>query len=209
MISAGVLSFQEFAVQEPLPLATIQAAILEFLRDRDDLVLFGAQAVNAWVGESRMTQDIDLLSTRAEDLAEEIRTWLADRFQIAVRVRNIKSGAGYRIYQLQKAGNRHLVDIRAVDILPPAQRVEQISVMTPVALIAYKVIAFFQRQGKPKAGSDWRDIAMLLLTFPELKGDPLPVTQMLIDLKASSEVMMIWEGFVAQEIQPIDEDEDF
>jgi len=44
--------------KEPLPLATIQAAVFEFLRDRDDVVVLGAQAVNAYVGEPRMTQDI-------------------------------------------------------------------------------------------------------------------------------------------------------
>ena len=33
MLNAGVLTFQEFAMGEPLPLAVIQAAVLEFLRD--------------------------------------------------------------------------------------------------------------------------------------------------------------------------------
>jgi len=44
MFTAGALTFQEFAMREPLPLATIHDAVLEFLRDRDDAVLFGAQA---------------------------------------------------------------------------------------------------------------------------------------------------------------------
>ena len=50
-------------MSESLPLATIQEAVLEFLRGRDDAVMFGAQAVNAYVPEPRMSQDIDLLST--------------------------------------------------------------------------------------------------------------------------------------------------
>lgn len=74
MFDAGTLTFREFAMSEPLPLATIQNAVLEFLRDRDDGVVFGAQAVNAYVAEPRMTQDVDVLSTRAEDLAEELRS---------------------------------------------------------------------------------------------------------------------------------------
>jgi hypothetical protein len=41
-------------MREPLPLATIQDALLEFLRGRDDAVLFGAHAVNAYVEEPRM-----------------------------------------------------------------------------------------------------------------------------------------------------------
>jgi hypothetical protein len=65
MLYAGVLTFQEFAMRETLPLATVQEAVLEFLRGRDDAVVFGAQAVNAYVREPRMSQDIDLLSSRA------------------------------------------------------------------------------------------------------------------------------------------------
>jgi len=82
MLNAGVLTFQEFAMREPLPLAQIQEAVLEFLRGREDAVIFGAQAVNAYVGESRMTQDIDLLSTRAKELAEELREHLSSTLSI-------------------------------------------------------------------------------------------------------------------------------
>ena len=95
-------------MREQLPLATIHAAVLEFLRGRDDAVVFGAQAVNAYVGEPRMSQDIDLLSTHAEDLAEELRQHLSDRFHIAVRVRIIGAGKGYRLFQIQKPRDRHL-----------------------------------------------------------------------------------------------------
>ena len=60
-------------MREPLPLATIHEALLDFLRGRKDAVLFGAIAVNAYVSEPRMTQDIDLLSTDAKNLADEYR----------------------------------------------------------------------------------------------------------------------------------------
>src|SRR5437868_4574693 len=89
MFDAGALTFREFMMREPLPLATIQNAVLEFLRGRDDAVVYGAQAVNAYVGEPRMTQDIDLLSPRAGELAEELRDYLRRRFHIAVRVRQV------------------------------------------------------------------------------------------------------------------------
>jgi hypothetical protein len=209
MFNAGVLTFQEFAMGEPLPLSTLHAAVLEFLRQRDDVALFGAQAVNAWVNEPRMTQDIDLLSLRAADLAEEICQHLSEQFSIAVRIRNVKGGSGYRIYQLQKTGNRHLVDIRAVDVLPPVERLEQILVLTPAALLAQKVIAFHQRRGKPKAGTDWRDIAMLLLAFPELKADPGPVTEQLAVARATPEILAVWQDLIQQDLQPADEDDDF
>ena len=209
MLNAGVLTFQEFAMGEALPLATIQAAVFEFLQNRDDVVIFGAQAVNAWVSEPRMTQDIDLLALDGAALAEAIRLLLSQQFQIAVRVREVKAGLGYRVCQLQKTGNRHLVDIRSVEKLPAADRIESILILSPAALIAQKVIAFHQRRGKPKAGTDWRDIAMLLLTFPDLKEDSGSVTEYWVEAQAGADILAVWQDLVQQDIQPIDEDEDF
>src|SRR6266481_9234411 len=103
MFGDGSLTFREFIMREPLPLATIHDAVLEFLRGRTDAVLFGAHAVNAYVDEARMTQDVDILSPRAPELAEEIRKHLNDRFKIAARVRKVRDGLGYRIYQVQKS----------------------------------------------------------------------------------------------------------
>src|SRR5712692_6577905 len=165
MFGDGSLTFREFAMGEPLPLATVHDAVLEFLGGRDDAVVYGAQAVNAYVREPRMTQDVDIASTRAPELAEELRVFLNKRFHIAVRVRSVREGLGYRIYQVRKPENRHLIDVRPVETLPPAQRVKKVLVVTPPELIAGKVAAYTQRRGKPKAGSDWRDLAMLLLTF--------------------------------------------
>src|SRR5437773_742801 len=108
MLNAGVLTFQEFVMHEPLPLATIHGAVLEFLRGRDDVVVFGATAVNAYVSEPRMTQDIDLMSMHAPEFAEELRLYLAERFHIAIRVRVIAKGRGYRLFQMQRGGKRHL-----------------------------------------------------------------------------------------------------
>src|SRR5690349_18766733 len=130
MLNAGVLTFQEFAMREPLPLATVHEAVLEFVRGRTDVVVFGATAVNAYVSEPRMTQDIDLMSPRAAELAEELREYLSERFKIAVRVRVIGGGKGYRVFQLRKEGNRHLVDIRPVTTLPASQRVEEVLVVS-------------------------------------------------------------------------------
>ncbi len=107
MLNAGTLTFKEFAMREPLPLATIHDAVLQFLRGRDDAVVFGAQAVNAYVGEPRMSQDIDLVSTRAAELAEELRDYLSERFHIAVRVPVIGADKGYRLFQIQKPRNRN------------------------------------------------------------------------------------------------------
>jgi len=109
MFKGGTFTFREFVMAEQLPLATVQEAVLEFLRGREDVVVYGAQAVNAYVDEPRMTQGIDLISTRAEELADELRAYLHDRFHIAVRIRRVASGRGLRLFQVQKDGNRHLV----------------------------------------------------------------------------------------------------
>ena len=201
-MSEGSLTFREFAVREPLPLATLHEAILSLLRGREDAVLFGAQAVNAYVDEPRMTQDVDVLSTRAPELAEELRRSLGQQFHIAVRVREVKAERGYRIYQLREPKNRHLADVRAVDELPPSRRVEGVLVLAPEALVASKVVAYEQRRGRPKAFTDRRDIAVLLLAFPDLKREPGPVGDHLRELGASAAVLQAWSEIVRQPISP-------
>jgi hypothetical protein len=131
MFGADVLTFREFVMNEPLPLSTIHGAVLEFLRDRDDAVLFGAQAVNAYVSEPRMTEDVDI------------------------------------------------------------------------------VISYHQRRGQPKSGTDWRDLAVLLLTFPDLKRDPGPVTERLRAAGASPEISAAWREIVSTEIIPTTEEDEF
>ncbi len=208
MIGEGVLSLREFVMGEPLPLARIQDAVLQFLKGRNDAVVFGAQAVNAYVDEYRMSQDVDVLSPRAKELAEELRTHLAELFHTAVRSREVGEGRGFRLFQVRKPRNRHLVDVRSVKELPAAQRIGDLLVLMPPELVAGKVVAYCRRRGKPKAGTDWRDVAMLLLKFPELKRDPGPITDRLKAL-ADPEVLAVWREIVSQEIAPDEEDEEF
>jgi hypothetical protein len=207
MFGADILAFQEFAMNEPLPLSTIHSAVLEFLSGRDDAVLFGAQAVNAYVSQPRMSEDVDVQCTRAPDLAEELQKFLHEKFHIAVRVRELK-GRGYRLYQSRAEGNRHLVDIRPVHELPPAIRLHGVLVIEPAALIAGKVLAYDSRRGQPKSGTDWRDLAMLLLTFPDLKRDPGPVSEILEAGGAPLTAMEFWRDLVAQEIRSSNEEDD-
>jgi len=208
MLGDGALTFREFAVREPHPLAEIQGAVLEFLRGRSDIALFGAQAVNAYVDEARMTQDVDVLSPRAAELAQELRDCLSARFHIAVRVRELGEGAGYRLYQVRKPKNRHLVDVCPVSTLPPTQPVAGVLVVAPAELIASKVIAFQRRHGRPKSGTDWRDLAMLLLAFPELKRETGPVRDRLDAAGADAAARETWSRLVAEEILPEDEEGD-
>ena len=196
-------------MREQLPLATIHDAVLEFLRGRDDAVVFGAQAVNAYVGEPRMSQDIDLVSTRAVELAEELREHLSERFHIVVDDQEIGAGKGYRLFQIQKPRNRHLVDLRTVESLPHAQRIEDVLVTSPPELIAQKVISYHGRRGQPKAGTDWRDLAMLLLTFPQLKKEQGAVSDALKSIGVKEDVTQTWHELVAQEIVETEDDSEF
>jgi hypothetical protein len=194
---------------EPVPLAAIQNAVLEFLRNRSDAALFGAQAVNAYVDEARMTQDVDIVSPHAEELAEELRKLVADRFGIDVRVRELGGGRAFRLYQVRKPKNRHLVDVRRVDVLPPTQRHDDVLVVSPEELVASKVLALHHRRGTPKAGTDWRDLAMLLLAFPEFKQSGGPVRDRLDAAAAEAGVIATWEDLVREDIAPAADDEGF
>lgn len=205
MINADVLTFQEFAMRETLPLSKIQETILEFLQGRKDVVLFGAQAVNAYVSVPRMTQTVDLLSNRTDELAEELREFLSEQFHIAVRVREVADGKGFRVYQIRSEGNRHLVDLRMISEFPATETIENILVLSPVKLIASKVISFHSRKGKPKAGTDYRDLGMLLLRFPELKEK---VSESLQSKNVGRAVLETWAEVANQDFQLEDEDED-
>ncbi len=196
-------------MQETLPLATIQNAVFEFLRGREDVAVFGAQAVNAYVQEPRMTQDIDLLAVNARQFTEELRDYLSQRFYIAVRMRSVGQGQGFRLYQLQKSGNRHLVDVRPIETLPATEQIGQVRVLAPADLIAMKVIAYQRRRGMPKSGTDWRDLALLLLAFPDLKRHPGPVTEKLLAFGATTDVLDVWQELAAQGLQQPDLDDEF
>ena len=192
---------------ENLPLATIQAAVLEFLCDRDDAAIFGAQAVNAYADASRMTQDVDILTTHGESFSEELSAYLQRRFHIATRVRSVASGLGHRIYQVRTPANRHLVDVRHTNELPPCQRIEQVLVVAPAQLLAMKVISMAARPNTPKGLTDEADLLRLLLVFPEHKILNGAVTEALEAQKATALAVQIWQDLVAREILPDAEDE--
>ncbi len=193
-------------MNEPAPLALIQEGVLEFLQDREDAVVFGAQAVNAYVDEPRMSQDVDILALDAQALAEEILAFLSDRFKIAVRLRTVASGRGLRIYQLRKPKNRHLVDIRSVDRLPACQRLERILVPMPAELIGQKVLSMVGRSTTAKGMTDIADLRRLLLAFPELKTEQGIVADTLHASGASVAALDGWRDLVAQTIDPEDDD---
>lgn len=206
MFGDGSLTFREFALGEPLPLAAIHDAVLEFLRGRDDAALFGAQAVNAYVDQPRMSQDVAILSPRARELAEELQEFLNQRFHIAIRSRTVARGAGHRLYQVRKPKNRHLVDVRSVKQLPDCDRVEGVLVPTPPELISQKLVSMASRPKTAKGMTDAADLRRLLLAFPHLKAEIGPVDDALQAAEATEAVFDAWRDLVSQEIEPEDED---
>jgi len=202
MFGDGPLTLREFAMREPLPLAQVHDLILNFLRNRDDAVLFGAQAVNAYVDEPRMTQDVDILSTRAKALAEELRAHLAATFKIAVRIREVAGGEGFRIYQLREPKNRHLADVRQIEAFPPTQLVAEVRVPTPEELIAQKVVSLSTRSAQPKGDTDRRDLKVLLLTYPHLKTEAGLVQERLRARGADEAALAQWRQLAALRIEP-------
>lgn len=199
------LTIQEFALKERFPLTAIHAAILDFLKGRTDSVLFGAHAVNAYIDEPRATQIVDIMSTAPDFVAHSLRDFLSERLGIAVRVRQAENSSGRRVYQIRREeGNRHLADVRGVDLLPQAHSVEGIAVLEIAPLIAAKLIATVRRKGRPKALTDARDLSLLLLRFPELKSQHGEVASLLPS--GDSEILAEWSSWVEREILPEDDD---
>jgi len=200
MFGDGALTLREFARHEPLPLATIHEAVLGFLRRREDAVLFGAQGVNAYVDEPRMTQDVDILSTRAAELAEELRRHRGEKFHIAVRVGSVADGKEYQIFQLRRPESRHLADVRQVSDFPPTQLVAEVRVPNPEELIAQKLMSYVARRGQPKSGTDWRDLTLLLLTYPNLNSETGAVLDRLSADGATEAAIEEWRRVVSLQI---------
>jgi hypothetical protein len=202
-------TFREIIANDPLPKSAIQKEVVNFLKDRDNAAIFGAMAVNAYIDERRMTEGVDIVSIRAKQLAEELRQHLNKQFHIAVRLRQVQDEIGFRLYQLAKPKNRHLVDLRPVESLPPTQRIEGVLVVTPSEVIAGKAISYMRRKGKPKSFTDRRDLAHMLLKFPEFKTVDGPVQLRLESQGADEQTLLFWRELVAEEIVPEEEDDEF
>ena len=200
------LTFQEFMSHEEVPLASIFREALELLATRDDAVLFGAQAVNAYCDPPRMTADLDVLSLDAAGLAEVLRATLADRFRIAARVRVVEKERSYRVYQLRKPRNRHLADVRQVDRLPQSRLLEGVRVVEPADLAAMKVRSIDARRGKEKGISDRLDLHRLLRAFPALRQQEGEVAERLRAGSAPEAAFATWREILAERVEPDEDD---
>jgi hypothetical protein len=199
LLTDGPITFQEFAMQEQVPLASVFREVFTFLKGRTDTVVFGAQAVNAYCGVARMTQDIDIMSTRAATVAEELRAHLASHFHIAVRTR--LSGKGIRIYQLRKPQNRHLVDVRPVSSLPTLKNIGGVQVVAPVDLVALKVVSADTRRNEIKGVTDRLDLHRLFEKYPSLRAPSRTVSLKLHAMGATERMLELWQELSAKRLK--------
>jgi hypothetical protein len=190
---------------EPVPLAAIFREVLAELALTPEAVIFGAHAVNAYCEPERMTADVDVLSTGASELAERLRGALAAKFHIATRVREV-AGGNFRIYQIRAPKNRHLVDVRQVERLPPFRSIEGVQVVEPAELMAMKAISMSARGGQEKGLSDRLDLHRLLRAFPELRIDEGVVAEKMRALGASQHALAAWREVVAQPLAADDDE---
>ena len=199
------ITLREAMSKEP-SLADIFKLVLSQLSVCGDAALFGAQAVNAYVEPPRMTADLDILSTDAEKLSHNLRDLLSDTFRIAVRVRVVAQGKGFRIYQLRAGKNRHLVDLRQVDELPQTQRISGVCVVSAPDLVVMKLASFVARRNTDKGISDRLDLHRLLLAFPHFRSVVSgPVVGRLRG--ASPDVWAAWQEILSERIERSDDDE--
>lgn len=82
-------------------------------------------------------------------------------------------------------------------------------VVTPVELIAGKVISCVHRKGKPKSFADRRDLAHMLLQFPQLKQEQGAVQKRLVELGADESVLTLWRELVAEGFLPEEDEDEF
>lgn len=199
MMNDQPITLREYGMRERA-LADILTVVLDDIADREDVVVFGAYAVNAYVDPPRMTSDLDLFSTDAADTAEELRILLSHEFKVAIRVREVADGKGFRVYQLRKPYNRHLVDVRQTDTLPPSQRLDGVLVVMPNTLLQLKLKAYAARRNTEKGLTDKVDIYRLLRAFPEFR------TSRPFDTARERDA---WQEILSTRLDPNDDEEDW
>jgi len=202
------ITLQEFAMSNEVTLGEIHRVVLNFLKGRVDSMVFGAQAVNLYVDEPRMTQDVDVMSIHGSEVAELIRAEVHQRLNIAVRVRSVANERGFRVYQLRSPTNRHLVDVRQVDKLLPSSEFEGILVVNPDELVVLKLISLASRLNTPKGMTDRADLLRLLLKFPEFRTNRETIDMILVRQEAPVDVVTLWSEFCNTIIE-VDADDEY
>lgn len=198
------ITLREIAMRQSPPLSAVFSVVYDYLREHDGVVLFGSHAVNVYVEPPRMTSDIDIMASNAEAVAEDIRELLARTFHIAVRVRVVAGGEGFRVYQIAEPKNRHFVDVRHAAVLPPSRLFDSVAVIDPIELVLAKLGSYTARCRTPKGLTDKVDLHRLLAAFPELLEVKGPIDTRLRD--APDAICRSWEAIRSEDIEADDDD---
>jgi hypothetical protein len=70
-------------------------------------------------------------------------------------------------------------------------------------------MSYHARRGQPKGFSDMRDLALLLLTFPELKIESGLVSEALRQFGANEDIIAEWRNLVKEDIKAPSEEDEF
>jgi hypothetical protein len=139
-------------------------------------------------------------------LAEYLQIQLSARFHAAIRVREVVPGVGYRVYQLRDEGNRHLVDIRQVETLPPHVMTAQLRIVDLVELMVMKARSLAARRAREKGLSDRLDLHRLLNAHPVLRMADGDVAARLGG-KGDVAALAAWREVVGEQLAADDPDE--
>lgn len=200
LIFDAPITAQEYLMHERVSLGQIFQMVFDLLRNRPNTVVYGSQALNAYVKPPRMTEDIDIFTDDARVLAEEICRAIHGTFHVAVRIRRAKNGVGLRIYtrvrasksnQTSKDNRRHLIDVRPTEDPPPSRIIGGVAFVEPGVLAAMKVLSANDRGRRPEGLQDIVDLKRLLARFPALRAGDV-VVQHLHAFGASAVALELW-----------------
>jgi hypothetical protein len=201
-----MLTATELFMHEPVPIHRVQEAIFAFCRGRADVVVFGAQAVNVHAPVARMTQDVDLFSAHPREVADALAQAVGDQLHIALRVREVSPGKGFRVYQVRREGNRHLADVRLAEFsLDDSIERDGIRFVSLPTVVALKLRALAKRRLAPKGATDLADLRRLLIAHPELRMKTGAVADAISRTRGGEDASRAWHELLEQ---PIITDED-
>ena len=207
MIGDAPGSTWEILRESPPLSAALHLAAVRALQGRTDAALFGTHAVNAYVSEVRATPDVNVLAARPAEVAAAMVD--AVRRRCGVMLSTTEGRNGLVLNRPDRTRGRRIAAVRPVDRLPPVRRIERVFVVAPAELIAGKLAVAAARAGRLRSHTDHRDIYALLLTFPELKTEAGEVRDRLVANGASDDVLAAWRDWVAREIEPEGDADEF
>ena len=155
------MTMNEYLDKTNVTVETIQREVLDFISDRNDIVVVGAWGVNMHTSldDQRHTNDIDVVTVNPQAVANLIKSHLQQRLGIAARIRECKHV--FRVYRKLNGQTQHLVDILGEETLPDHCSIGGVMVATVASLIKMKELSEKQRSDPRKKLLDQADLISL------------------------------------------------